>query len=161
MDNLRPIVPKWDANHTALLWMRGSYSSYTSYNLDVVGLTAIGDIQPMIVGDLDKDGDIDLDDFADYLSGLHADLSGLSQEDAYAMGDINGDLKNDFNDFVLFRGAYDMAHGAGSLADAMSAVPEPSGCSLVALCSLGAALLLSGRWHTRPVHEHGTVVKRY
>jgi hypothetical protein len=38
VDNVRPIVPKWDANHTALLWMRGVYSSFTNYNLNVVGL---------------------------------------------------------------------------------------------------------------------------
>ena len=25
MDNLRPIVPKWDDTRTALVWMRGSY----------------------------------------------------------------------------------------------------------------------------------------
>jgi hypothetical protein len=40
MDNLRPIVPKWDSSHTALLWMRGNYTTYTDYNLQVVGLTA-------------------------------------------------------------------------------------------------------------------------
>ena len=37
-DNLRPIVPRWDDAHTALLWMRGTYTAYTNYNLDVVGM---------------------------------------------------------------------------------------------------------------------------
>lgn len=36
-DNLRPIVPAWDTAHTALLWMRGTYSTYVSYNLEIVG----------------------------------------------------------------------------------------------------------------------------
>lgn len=36
-DNLRPIVPKWDASHTALLWLQGTYSSAQSYSLAVVG----------------------------------------------------------------------------------------------------------------------------
>jgi hypothetical protein len=36
--NIRPLVPKWDNDHTALLWLRGSYASYTSYNMDAVGL---------------------------------------------------------------------------------------------------------------------------
>ena len=36
--NIRPIVPKWDNAHTALLWLRGSYGTYTSYNMDAVGL---------------------------------------------------------------------------------------------------------------------------
>jgi hypothetical protein len=39
VDNLRPIVPKWDGEHTALLWMRGTYTTYEIYDLDIVGLT--------------------------------------------------------------------------------------------------------------------------
>ncbi len=38
MDNLRPIVPKWDASHTALVWMRGTYTSAQSYVMKVVGV---------------------------------------------------------------------------------------------------------------------------
>ncbi len=38
MHNVRPLVPKWDSTHTALLWLRGNYSSYTNYNMDAVGL---------------------------------------------------------------------------------------------------------------------------
>ena len=37
-DNLRPIVPVWDGEHTALLWMRGTYTTYMNYDLDIVGL---------------------------------------------------------------------------------------------------------------------------
>ena len=36
-DNIRPIVPKWDASHTALLWMQGTYSTAQSYNMAIVG----------------------------------------------------------------------------------------------------------------------------
>jgi len=36
-DNVRPIVPKWDASHTALLWMQGTYTSAQSYSMAVVG----------------------------------------------------------------------------------------------------------------------------
>jgi len=36
-DNVRPIVPKWDASHTALLWMQGTYTSAQSYNMAIVG----------------------------------------------------------------------------------------------------------------------------
>jgi hypothetical protein len=39
MDNLRPIVPVWDDDHTALVWMRGTYRSMHDYDLDIVGLT--------------------------------------------------------------------------------------------------------------------------
>jgi hypothetical protein len=38
MDNLRPIVPKWDGSHRALLWMRGTYNTAQSYDTAIVGL---------------------------------------------------------------------------------------------------------------------------
>jgi hypothetical protein len=37
VDNLRPIVPKWDVNHTALLWLKGTYTSAQAYQFTVVG----------------------------------------------------------------------------------------------------------------------------
>ena len=37
MDNLRPVVPKWDANHTALLWMRGTYRTAQDIQMSIVG----------------------------------------------------------------------------------------------------------------------------
>jgi hypothetical protein len=37
-DNIRPIVPKWDASHTALLWMQGTYTSAQSYAEAIVGV---------------------------------------------------------------------------------------------------------------------------
>ncbi|MBI3461856.1 MAG: BNR-4 repeat-containing protein [Planctomycetes bacterium] len=36
-DNLRPIVPKWDSDHCALLWFRGEYRSYRDYQAEIVG----------------------------------------------------------------------------------------------------------------------------
>ena len=38
VDNIRPIIPAGDAEHTALLWLRGTYNSYKVYDLDVVGV---------------------------------------------------------------------------------------------------------------------------
>jgi len=38
MENVRPIVPDWDAENTALLWMRGSYNTYTSWGTEAVAL---------------------------------------------------------------------------------------------------------------------------
>jgi hypothetical protein len=37
VDNLRPVLPKWSGG-TALMWMRGTYNSYTDYDLSIVGL---------------------------------------------------------------------------------------------------------------------------
>jgi hypothetical protein len=36
-DNIRPIVPKWDSSHTALLWMQGAYTSAQDYTMAIVG----------------------------------------------------------------------------------------------------------------------------
>jgi len=41
VDNLRPVVPKWDASHTLLLWLKGTYVSAQLYSLAVVGTTAL------------------------------------------------------------------------------------------------------------------------
>jgi BNR repeat-containing family member len=37
-DNLRPILPAWNAENSALVWMRGTYTTFTNYDLKVVGL---------------------------------------------------------------------------------------------------------------------------
>lgn len=67
MDNIRPVVPKWDIQHTALLWMRGTYSSYTNYNMAIVGLTLVS-----LPGDFNKDGKVDT---ADYVAWRKLGLS--------------------------------------------------------------------------------------
>ena len=40
VDNIRPTVPKWDATHTALVWMKGTYSTAQSYKMEIVGLVS-------------------------------------------------------------------------------------------------------------------------
>lgn len=37
-DNIRPIVPYWDEEHTALLWMRGTYNAAQNFDLAIVGV---------------------------------------------------------------------------------------------------------------------------
>lgn len=37
-DNIRPIVPYWDGQNTAVIWLQGTYDRYTDFNLKVVGL---------------------------------------------------------------------------------------------------------------------------
>ena len=37
VDNIRPIIPKWSGG-TAVMWMRGTYTTYTDYDLSIVGL---------------------------------------------------------------------------------------------------------------------------
>jgi len=40
-DNLRPVVPKWDASHTFLLWERGDYITAQTYKTEIIGTTAL------------------------------------------------------------------------------------------------------------------------
>jgi hypothetical protein len=44
-DNLRPLWPAWSDERSALVWMRGQYNSYTSWNTQVVGIADM--IQPV------------------------------------------------------------------------------------------------------------------
>ncbi len=37
-DNIRPMSPIWDSTNTAVLWMRGRYTSYQNYNTQIVGV---------------------------------------------------------------------------------------------------------------------------
>ena len=52
--------------------------------------------------DLNADGKLDLLDYQQFLTGLHADLSDLTAAQAYALGDLNGDFQNNFFDLQAF-----------------------------------------------------------
>ena len=45
VDNLRPVVPTWDGDTTAVTWLRGTYTSYTSWDTEVVGMV-LPDVDP-------------------------------------------------------------------------------------------------------------------
>ena len=137
-DNVRPIIPIWDADHTALLWMRGKYNSQVDFDMDIVGLTSFGPLQGMVFGDLNGDHKLDLDDFEIYISFMHTNLNALTPDQAYAHGDLNGDFKNNSQDFLLFRAAYNQQLGDGAFEAALAGVPEPTtiGMLFVACASL-------------------------
>jgi hypothetical protein len=99
-----------------------------------------------LFGDLDGDGDIDLNDWADLRDNSGADLSnGGTQAElfaAYAQGDLDRNGTNDVFDFGLFREAYETENGVGSFAAmlAASAVPEPSSILLLAAGAAGLGM---------------------
>jgi endonuclease/exonuclease/phosphatase family metal-dependent hydrolase len=86
-----------------------------------------------VAGDLNGDCVLNTSDWMQFRSGQHADLAGLSPSQAYAMGDLNRDFRNDHADFLLFKAAFEAANGAGSFVANRFAVPEPS--SVVAAVS--------------------------
>jgi hypothetical protein len=94
---------------------------------------------PFTSGDLDFSGSINSADWGILRTAQHTNLTTLSKAQAYALGDLNGDLRNDFEDFALFKQAYDIANGAGSFAEMVASVPEPATTLLVLI---GGTLLL-------------------
>ena len=60
---------------------------------------------------------------------------GSTDRQAYFLGDLNLDLKNDYSDFQAFKLYYDAANGVGAFAAMVASVPEPS--SLVIVASAG------------------------
>jgi hypothetical protein len=99
-------------------------------------------------GDLDSDNDIDAADWGIVRSNQNRNLGGLTQTAAYLLGDMNGNLTNDADDFIFFKNLFDQANGAGAF-DAMLAAnaPEPSAMLLV-----GSAGVLIGRIRRRALN---------
>jgi hypothetical protein len=38
VDNIRPVIPGWASNQRVVLWMRGSYTTYTDFDTQIVGV---------------------------------------------------------------------------------------------------------------------------
>lgn len=73
-DNLRPIIPAWDENNLAVAWLRGTYSTYTNYDLDVVALINPPDLNPeeVLKVDFGATGQIVQDGFAQFTGSTSA-----------------------------------------------------------------------------------------
>ncbi|QDU57360.1 PEP-CTERM sorting domain-containing protein [Aeoliella mucimassa] len=99
----------------------------------------------ILLGDLDSDSDIDVDDWLQFKSGQTLVNNQLSGVAAYQLGDLNGDYDHTLEDYMAFRTAYDTANGAGAFASMVSGVPEPS--TLVMLVGgLAGCFFARRRW---------------
>ena len=112
--------------------------SYDNLTAEVL----LSEFSSTMPGDLDFDGSINGLDWTLFKAGSNTDMSGLTQQQAYQQGDLNGDFANNLSDFVLFQGYYDAANGAGAFA-ALLAVPEPSAVLLGLLGLAGLSLRFS------------------
>ena len=101
------------------------------------------------VGDLNFDGSIDENDWTVFIAGVEADLSNLSQAQAYQLGDLNFGGVTGVVDFNLFKDIFEEANGLGSFAAMLAGttVPEPSALLLLSSCSF--FLLTQRQRHTQ------------
>ncbi len=128
-------------------------ATYTDTDGNVIDLYIryLGDDN--IRADLNTDGSITAADWLIFADSIQLDMSSLSAAQAYQLGDLDGDLDNDIDDFDLFRRAYELDHpapGAFAAMVAQASVPEPSALFLLAV---GAAGLCRRR--RRNVCAHG------
>jgi hypothetical protein len=96
-----------------------------------------------VLGDLTGDCAIGPADWSILRAHQHTDLSGLSYNEAYMLGDLNADFHNNHTDFALFKAAFEAHHGAGSFAQMLAAVPEPTGVLPVAVIVIGWTVSLT------------------
>lgn len=79
-----------------------------------------------ILGDLNGDCSVDRDDWEQFRAGQHTNMIGMTASQAQAMGDLNGDFKNNHADFVIFKQTYEAIRGQGAFAELLQPIPEPS-----------------------------------
>jgi glucose/arabinose dehydrogenase len=107
------------------------------------------EVEPLIPGDLDQSGVVDLADWALMKLGLTADLAGLSAMERFLKGDLNWDTTIDLLDYRLFAAAF--AEGPDAALLATLGIPEPS-----SLCLMGIASIAILRGRTRPILRNAT-----
>lgn len=83
--------------------------------------------------DLNGDGVVNAADWSQFLPNAYTSLSGQTQVGAYLKGDLDGDLDNDYRDFLLFKSDYIAVNGAAAFAALIAAVPEPTSLLLAAV----------------------------
>ena len=77
-------------------------------------------------------------DWAIFTANNGTSLAGQLPAVAYQKGDLDGNLTNDYADFVIFKSDYTATHGAGSFELMSGGVPEPT----TLLISLMAAAIV-------------------
>jgi endonuclease/exonuclease/phosphatase family metal-dependent hydrolase len=104
-----------------------THLSVAGYNADHRAVVVTYDV-PSCSSPVDLNGDCSLDaaDWSMFRNGQFRDMTGLTPAEAFAMGDLNGDFRNNHADFVIFKLAFEAAHGADAFAALLAAVPEPS-----------------------------------
>jgi exodeoxyribonuclease-3 len=110
-----------------------THFSVAGYNADHRAVVVTYDV-PGCSSPVDLNGDCSLDvaDWSMFRNGQFGDMTGLTRAQAFALGDLNGDFRNDHADFLIFKRAFEAVHGANAFAALLAGVPEPSTTILVA-----------------------------
>jgi hypothetical protein len=107
--------------------------------------------------DLNFDGAITPADWVAFASNHLDEFTGMTLAQAATMGDLDGNLSNNYEDFLLFQADYDAANGVGALTVLMSSVPEPSSVALVLIAG-GAALGMRRRQRSQTAGRVGRIL---
>jgi hypothetical protein len=105
----------------------------------------LADFDPFLVdllGDLNGDQVIDVEDWTQFRRGHYRPMDALGVSQRYELGDLDLDGDNDTDDFLLFRDAYLQANGPASFARLFHRVPEPAPAAILGSV---VALVLVGR----------------
>jgi glucose/arabinose dehydrogenase len=89
-------------------------------------------------GDLNGDQLITASDWTLFKAGQGSNFAGLSSLETYSLGDLDGDLDHDLEDFKLFRIAFTDANGEGAF-ELLLRVPEPSSIPFAVLAVMVGA----------------------
>ena len=101
-----------------------------------------GDVAPLPPGDLTGDRLVNIQDWLAFKSNANASLSGVSNETAIMLGDLNLDRVHSLSDVRLFRKYYDDAVGSGAFVE-IENIPEPS-TLLLAIVAMSLPLMWCG-----------------
>jgi hypothetical protein len=101
----------------------GDLSWQITHGTNAVTASILGTV---IIGDLNGDGQISVADWSQFKTGQGSSFAGLTRMQAFGRGDLDGDFDQDLADFLVFRVAYNNAHGAGAFAAMVGNVPEPA-----------------------------------
>lgn len=93
-----------------------------------------------VFADLNLDCQISVLDWIQFRNGQMTNMAGLSFNQAYLLGDLNGDFRNDYRDFQIFRSEFNLLNGDGSFERMLAQIPEPSAI-LTFIFALGFVLL--------------------
>ena len=114
-------------------WATGTFQGeqYAVFNFNPAASTGHVDVDRVTFverSDIDRDGDVDADDFLRLAGNHFASLPGDSAIETFAYGDLDGDLDNDYEDFCIFQEDYIAVHGPAAfdtLVVSFKQVPEP------------------------------------